>query len=112
MASTCQRCGRGLSFTQRARGRILCDDCSAKSKAELAQALGRLESALTGVVHARSSSGPAVDELRQTEVAIVAAGGQPSDRKAAYYKSVLDAALVDEVLTEAEERDLMAVGEG
>jgi hypothetical protein len=110
MASACETCGRGLSFTQRARGRKTCDSCAAEAQAALSRAIGEYEAALAAVAQDGRSTGPAVDQLRTVERAIIASGGNVQARKAQFYRSFLDRALADEQLTLDEERHLEGVG--
>jgi hypothetical protein len=120
MAGSCETCGRGLSFSQRARGRKTCDSCAAEAQAALAKAgserqlalaraISEYDAALTAASQAGLSAGPAVDQLRTVERAIVASGGDIQARKGQFYRSFLDRALADEQLTLVEEQQLDAV---
>ena len=110
MAAKCDRCGRGLSVLERARGHTLCGSCTVEVKAELDRSLADYEAALTAAIQAGTPDEIEVERLRAVETAIAVNGGDASPRKAAYYRSYLDNALADEVLTAEEERTVDSVG--
>lgn len=111
MASTCEICGHGLSMVQRARGRKQCDSCAVEAKAALERALTEYDGALAAAIQAGSADGSPVARLRALEQTIAAGGGDTKARKASCYRSYLDHALADEILSAEEERLLNAVGE-
>jgi hypothetical protein len=120
MAANCETCGRGLSLSQRARGRKQCDSClaeaqaveartRAEAEAEAAEASAQYREALIAVV-STGGTAESVNRVRTLERAMVAGGSDPSKDKATYYRSYLDHALADEVLTEDEERVVDQIG--
>lgn len=109
--SACEICGRGLSTMQRVRGQRLCDSCAAAAKTARDQALAEYPAALTAAIEAGASGGPQVDRLRRLELAITTGGANVDDQRLAFYRSYLDHALADEILTADEESRIMSVGE-
>jgi hypothetical protein len=110
MASACANCGRGLSTMQRVRGQKLCDACDAAAKSARDQALAEYPAALSAVIDRGAGFGPQVDRLRQLETTIAAAGSNVDAKRAELYRSFLDHALADEVLTREEEAQIMTIG--
>ena len=104
MASACQVCGKGLSFTQRARGRSVCDPCTAERKASLERAMVEYDGALQDAVVQGPAQSIAVARLRSLDSVVLASGGTTTARKDAFYRGLLDRALGDEVITVEEEQ--------
>jgi hypothetical protein len=117
MASACEDCGKGLGFTERARGRSRCGACMelarveadrllAAARAAGQQAMAAYPAALEAIAAGRPPSQPIAD----LERAIVQGGGQPAAAKTEFLNSYLRRALADEVLSGDEEEGIVKLG--
>jgi hypothetical protein len=109
--AACIRCGASLGFSRRLVGATRCQDCEQKARAVKDQALAVYDNAL-GAAMSAAGPGPEMANIASLEAAIVDGGGSYRDKKMAAIRWYLDQILKDEVLTEDEERRLLAVCEG
>jgi hypothetical protein len=109
--AACATCGAALGIGRRLMGAKRCQDCEQKAKTAKDSALAQYDEAVSAVITIGRKSAPEADRLGQLERGIAEGGGSFVERKVAAYRTFIDQALGDEILTAEEEQRLVDIGE-